>query len=191
VRETPEHFARRHARGVRLELVATAIRSVEGVNDVHDLHCWSIGSETRALLLSHSRLRTFAVGQRTHPARCERKVTSTTSASTTLRFSSSMWNGEVSAWMRDSRERERRGITTTATKRTSLVLLILRVDCFAFEDLPHPLNRIRLVRCLHPDAVARSAGSAAHIRCHDDRNCIMLLKATSSTIFGSTVRRKP
>jgi cobalt-zinc-cadmium efflux system protein len=26
-----------------------AIRSIDGVNDVHDLHCWSIGSETRAL----------------------------------------------------------------------------------------------------------------------------------------------
>jgi cobalt-zinc-cadmium efflux system protein len=36
-------------RGVKLELVEVAIRSIEGVNDVHDLHCWSIGSETRAL----------------------------------------------------------------------------------------------------------------------------------------------
>jgi cobalt-zinc-cadmium efflux system protein len=36
-------------RGVKLELVETAIRSIEGVNDVHDLHCWSIGSETHAL----------------------------------------------------------------------------------------------------------------------------------------------
>ena len=36
-------------RGVKLELVEGAIRSIEGVNDVHDLHCWSIGSETRAL----------------------------------------------------------------------------------------------------------------------------------------------
>ena len=36
-------------RGLQLELVESAIRSIEGVNDVHDLHCWSIGSETRAL----------------------------------------------------------------------------------------------------------------------------------------------
>jgi cobalt-zinc-cadmium efflux system protein len=36
-------------RGVKLELLEVAIRSIEGVNDVHDLHCWSIGSETRAL----------------------------------------------------------------------------------------------------------------------------------------------
>ncbi|MFY9790056.1 MAG: cation diffusion facilitator family transporter [Candidatus Sulfotelmatobacter sp.] len=36
-------------RGVKLESVEVAIRSIDGVNDVHDLHCWSIGSETRAL----------------------------------------------------------------------------------------------------------------------------------------------
>src|SRR6267143_580040 len=36
-------------RGIKLELVEAAIRSIDGVNDVHDLHCWSIGSETRAL----------------------------------------------------------------------------------------------------------------------------------------------
>jgi len=36
-------------RGIKLALVETAIRGVEGVNDVHDLHVWSIGSETAAL----------------------------------------------------------------------------------------------------------------------------------------------
>src|SRR5580693_4961135 len=36
-------------RGLKLELVETAIRSIDGVNDVHDLHVWSIGSETHAL----------------------------------------------------------------------------------------------------------------------------------------------
>jgi cobalt-zinc-cadmium efflux system protein len=49
VRETLNILLEGTPRGVRLELVETAIRSVEGVNDVHDLHCWSIGSETRAL----------------------------------------------------------------------------------------------------------------------------------------------
>jgi cobalt-zinc-cadmium efflux system protein len=49
VRETLNILLEGTPRGVKLELVATAIRSVEGVNDVHDLHCWSIGSETRAL----------------------------------------------------------------------------------------------------------------------------------------------
>jgi cobalt-zinc-cadmium efflux system protein len=49
VRETLNILLEGTPRGVQLELVETAIRSVEGVNDVHDLHCWSIGSETRAL----------------------------------------------------------------------------------------------------------------------------------------------
>jgi cobalt-zinc-cadmium efflux system protein len=49
VRETLNILLEGTPRGVKLELVATAIRSIEGVNDVHDLHCWSIGSETRAL----------------------------------------------------------------------------------------------------------------------------------------------
>ena len=49
VRETLNILLEGTPRGVKLELVASAIRSIEGVNDVHDLHCWSIGSETRAL----------------------------------------------------------------------------------------------------------------------------------------------
>jgi len=49
VRETLNILLEGTPRGVQLELVATAIRSIDGVNDVHDLHCWSIGSETRAL----------------------------------------------------------------------------------------------------------------------------------------------
>ena len=34
---------------MKLEKIELAIRSIEGVNDVHDLHVWSIGSETHAL----------------------------------------------------------------------------------------------------------------------------------------------
>jgi cobalt-zinc-cadmium efflux system protein len=49
VRETLNILLEGTPRGVKLELVEGAIRSIEGVNDVHDLHCWSIGSETRAL----------------------------------------------------------------------------------------------------------------------------------------------
>jgi cobalt-zinc-cadmium efflux system protein len=49
VRETLNILLEGTPRGVKLELVETAIRSIDGVNDVHDLHCWSIGSETRAL----------------------------------------------------------------------------------------------------------------------------------------------
>src|SRR5215467_4319393 len=36
-------------RGMKLARVAAAIREIDGVNDVHDLHVWSIGSETSAL----------------------------------------------------------------------------------------------------------------------------------------------
>jgi len=49
VRETLNILLEGTPRGVQLQLVEEAIRSIEGVNDVHDLHCWSIGSETRAL----------------------------------------------------------------------------------------------------------------------------------------------
>ena len=49
VRETLNILLEGTPRGVKLELVEIAIRSIDGVNDVHDLHCWSIGSETRAL----------------------------------------------------------------------------------------------------------------------------------------------
>jgi cobalt-zinc-cadmium efflux system protein len=49
VRETLNILLEGTPRGVKLESVEIAIRSIDGVNDVHDLHCWSIGSETRAL----------------------------------------------------------------------------------------------------------------------------------------------
>jgi len=49
VRETLNILLEGTPRGMKLERVASAIRAVEGVNDVHDLHVWSIGSETHAL----------------------------------------------------------------------------------------------------------------------------------------------
>jgi len=49
VRETLNILLEGTPRGIQLHLVETAIRGVEGVNDVHDLHVWSIGSETAAL----------------------------------------------------------------------------------------------------------------------------------------------
>lgn len=49
VRETLNILLEGTPRGVKVELVETAIRAIQGVNDVHDLHVWSIGSETRAL----------------------------------------------------------------------------------------------------------------------------------------------
>ena len=49
VRETLNILLEGTPRGMKLEKIEVAIRSVEGVNDVHDLHVWSIGSETHAL----------------------------------------------------------------------------------------------------------------------------------------------
>jgi cobalt-zinc-cadmium efflux system protein len=49
LRETMNILLEGTPRGLKLERVEAAIRKVEGVNDVHDLHIWSIGSESRAL----------------------------------------------------------------------------------------------------------------------------------------------
>src|SRR5215831_1664652 len=49
VRETLNILLEGTPRGMKLEKIEGVIRAVEGVNDVHDLHVWSIGSETHAL----------------------------------------------------------------------------------------------------------------------------------------------
>jgi cobalt-zinc-cadmium efflux system protein len=49
VRETLNILLEGTPRGMKLEKIETAMRSIEGVNDVHDLHVWSLGSETHAL----------------------------------------------------------------------------------------------------------------------------------------------
>jgi cobalt-zinc-cadmium efflux system protein len=49
VRETLNILLEGTPRGMKLEKIASSIREVDGVNDVHDLHVWSIGSETHAL----------------------------------------------------------------------------------------------------------------------------------------------
>ncbi len=49
VRETLNILLEGTPQGIKLERVTAAICSVEGVNDVHDLHIWNLGSETRAL----------------------------------------------------------------------------------------------------------------------------------------------
>lgn len=49
VRETLNILLEGTPRGMKLERVESAIRAIAGVNDVHDLHVWSIGSETHAL----------------------------------------------------------------------------------------------------------------------------------------------
>lgn len=49
VRETLNILLEGTPRGVSMERLAEAMKEVEGVRDVHDLHVWSIGSETHAL----------------------------------------------------------------------------------------------------------------------------------------------
>ncbi len=49
VRETLNILLEGTPRGMQVDRISQAIRTVEGVNDVHDLHVWSIGSETHAL----------------------------------------------------------------------------------------------------------------------------------------------
>jgi cobalt-zinc-cadmium efflux system protein len=49
VRETLNILLEGTPRGMKLEKIELAIREIEGVNDVHDLHVWSIGSESHAL----------------------------------------------------------------------------------------------------------------------------------------------
>ena len=49
MRETLNILLEGTPRGMKLAMVEAAIREVDGVNDVHDLHVWSIGSETSAL----------------------------------------------------------------------------------------------------------------------------------------------
>jgi cobalt-zinc-cadmium efflux system protein len=49
LRETLNILLEGTPRGLKLPRVESAIREIAGVNDVHDLHVWSIGSETSAL----------------------------------------------------------------------------------------------------------------------------------------------
>jgi len=49
IRETLNILLEGTPRGMKLALVERAILEVDGVNDVHDLHVWSLGSETSAL----------------------------------------------------------------------------------------------------------------------------------------------
>jgi len=49
VRETLNILLEGTPQGMKIELIEERMRAVEGVNNVHDLHVWSIGSETHAL----------------------------------------------------------------------------------------------------------------------------------------------
>jgi cobalt-zinc-cadmium efflux system protein len=49
IRETLNILLEGTPRGMKLDQIEAAIRQIDGVNDVHDLHVWSIGSESHAL----------------------------------------------------------------------------------------------------------------------------------------------
>jgi cobalt-zinc-cadmium efflux system protein len=49
VRETLNILLEGTPRGMKVESVETCMRAIVGVSDVHDLHVWSIGSESHAL----------------------------------------------------------------------------------------------------------------------------------------------
>ncbi len=49
IRETLNILLEGLPRGMELEQIAAAILAIEGVNEVHDLHVWSLGSESHAL----------------------------------------------------------------------------------------------------------------------------------------------
>jgi len=49
IRETLNILLEGTPRGVNMELVSAELMKVEGVRDVHDLHIWSLGSESHAL----------------------------------------------------------------------------------------------------------------------------------------------
>jgi cobalt-zinc-cadmium efflux system protein len=49
IRETLNILLEGIPRGMSVETITASIRAVEGVNDVHDVHVWSIGSDTHAL----------------------------------------------------------------------------------------------------------------------------------------------
>lgn len=49
LRETLNILLEGTPRGMELERIADVLRTVEGVQDVHDLHVWSLGSESHAL----------------------------------------------------------------------------------------------------------------------------------------------
>jgi cobalt-zinc-cadmium efflux system protein len=49
IRETLNILLEATPRGMEVQLITGAIRDIEGVLDIHDLHVWSIGSDTHAL----------------------------------------------------------------------------------------------------------------------------------------------
>jgi cobalt-zinc-cadmium efflux system protein len=49
IKETLNILLEGTPRGMSVELIVTGLRAISGVNDVHDVHVWSIGSDSHAL----------------------------------------------------------------------------------------------------------------------------------------------
>jgi cobalt-zinc-cadmium efflux system protein len=49
IRETLNILLEGTPRGMKVDRIEAVLRAIDGVNDVHDLHVWSIGSESHAL----------------------------------------------------------------------------------------------------------------------------------------------
>jgi cobalt-zinc-cadmium efflux system protein len=49
IRETLNILLEGTPRGIQVDRITQSIREIEGVNDVHDLHVWSLGSDSHAL----------------------------------------------------------------------------------------------------------------------------------------------
>jgi len=49
IRETLNILLEGTPRGMSVELIVSGLRAISGVNDVHDVHVWSIGSDSHAL----------------------------------------------------------------------------------------------------------------------------------------------
>jgi cobalt-zinc-cadmium efflux system protein len=49
IKETLNILLEGTPRGMSVELIVTGIRAISGVNDVHDVHVWSIGSDSHAM----------------------------------------------------------------------------------------------------------------------------------------------
>jgi len=132
-RDASTFCSKARPRGMKLEKDRVRHRSIEGVNEVHDLHCLEHRIRNPCAFLPHCDRRHSAFDQRTHLARRERAAAATTSASTTLRSSSSTWCAKWRmACVIPVAESEEHIIVTATRKAISRRLLMRR--CGAAAD---------------------------------------------------------
>ena len=191
VRETLNILLEGTPRGMKLDRIEAAMRAVEGVNDVHDLHVWSIGSETHALSC-HISIADIppSVSERILRDVKERLHHDFRIDHTTIQFENAeceVAHGCVMPWLL------RNIITATEETATDLIRgriffgILLALLAVYLVGL---LDRICFLGCLsRRKRTILGKRSAYPLSWRSD--FIMLLNATSSTIFGSTIRRKP